>query len=462
MAFLSSTGGLPDFTKVVISLWFRVPQESIDACATEAEKAKELERSGDYSGVNALLSGIIPLVTFGVKGERRQAVPSTGKDITLGTFIQHIMVLTDDGANWREEPAGYLTDPTGPGSPVVNFIQSPSVPTLGAAIAMNPSCIGINCSTTPPTLYLNFETGKLPDVMSGFSVASAAGAPDLWTYTWPGWSFPDALALIPEYTGNPDGENPTYTQNYFSIPRDWKVQATDFTDVSWLLHNSTASYGGGSGIVVTPDQWHHVLVSVDVLNGSSVNDGVVAKASKMWVAFDDKNYTGTTMSGSNPSGGGPNDVLASGAFAFIGMVHPPEDLGAPYSYAASANIAGGGVGIPSFGDLSESVRKVQMAELQIFTGVTLDTSIEENRRAFINSKGQPVDEAYGVAKYRGIYGPKSPNVTPSAPVKLLGKRPDVAIVRSARNWISGFDFNKTSFRPQGKILPVRPDPVLGK
>ena len=103
-----------------------------------------------------------------------------------------------------------------------------------------------------------------------------------------------------------------------------------------------------------------------------------------------------------------------------------------------------------------------MAELQIFTGVTLDTSVEKNRRAFINAKGQPVDEAYGVAKYRGIYGPKTPNVTPSAPIKLLGRRPDVAIVRSARNWMSGFDFNKTSFRPHGKIRPVKPDPVLGR
>jgi hypothetical protein len=103
-----------------------------------------------------------------------------------------------------------------------------------------------------------------------------------------------------------------------------------------------------------------------------------------------------------------------------------------------------------------------MAELQIFTGVTLDTGVKENRRAFINSKGQPVDEAYGVAKFRGIYGPKSPNVTPSVPIKLLGKKPDVAIVRSARNWISGFDFNRTKFRPHGKIRPVKPDPVLGK
>ena len=460
MSFLQSAGGLPDFTKAVISLWFRVPQASIDTCSRAWTIAAQAQATGDYTGVNALFSGVIPLVTFGAEGERRQAV-STG-DIVIGQFMEHIMVLTPDGTSWMDEPAGYFTDPTGPGSPTVNFIQSPSVPTLGAAIAMNPSCIGINCSTTPPTLYLNFETGKLPDVMSGFSMTTAASYPDTWEYDWPALSNPAALSLIPGYIGTPDGEDPNLGLKYYIFPRDPVTVATAFADISGFTQHNTANYGGASQIVVTPDQWHHVLVSIDVSNGSSVENGAVAKVSSMWVAFDDVNYTGTTMSADNPSGGGPNDILASGAFAFVGMVPPPKELGNPYAYSASAGVSGGAVGVPSTTKYSDVIRKVQMAELQIFTGVALDTSVEKNRRAFINAKGQPVDEAYGVAKYRGIYGPKSPNVTPSAPIKLLGRRPDVAIVRSARNWISGFDFNKTSFRPQGKIRPFKPDPVLGK
>jgi hypothetical protein len=447
MSFLESKNGLPDFSKAVISLWFRVPQESIDSCTQQAANAQKLAEGGDYSGVNALMNGVIPLVTFGVKGERRIAMSSG--EVVIGHVTSHTMVLTDDNAAWREEPAGWWTDPTTTGSPFVTPIQSPGLPTTGPPIAMNPSCIGIDCSVSPPTLYFLFETGVLPEEMSGDSIATAAEAPDSWTYCWPWLSYPPALASIPHYDAALVTKDPTFEQSTFTVPGGGVTQATSFADVSWAYHYATVSYSGFSDIVVTADKWHHVLVSVDVSEGCSVVDGVVAATSKMWVALDDENY-------------GSSDILASGALAFVGMTHPPGELGDPYTYTTSVEISGGGVGVPSSSDLSGSIYKVQMAELQIFTGVTLDTSIEKNRRAFINSKGQPVDEAYGVAKYRGIYGPKSPNVPPSAPAKLLGKKPDVAIVRSARNWMSGFDFRQTKFRPNGKIRPVKPDPVLGK
>ena len=105
-----------------------------------------------------------------------------------------------------------------------------------------------------------------------------------------------------------------------------------------------------------------------------------------------------------------------------------------------------------------------MAELQIFTDVTLDTSIENNRRAFINARGEPVDPLYGLEKVRGVFGPKTPNSTPSPPVKLLGKMPDISLTRKASNWGDGLNLGvgKTKFERTGKIRPVTPNPVRGK
>jgi hypothetical protein len=57
MSYLELSKGIPSFTKAVISLWFRVPQESMDA----ADAA--------YTGNDGeLLEGIVPLVVMGKRG----------------------------------------------------------------------------------------------------------------------------------------------------------------------------------------------------------------------------------------------------------------------------------------------------------------------------------------------------------------------------------------------------------
>jgi hypothetical protein len=452
MAFLESKGGLPDFNKAVISLWFRVPQSSIDACVATYLSAQALADEGDYSGVNALLSGIIPLVVFGAEGERSIS-GDLGVMTRIGEYTQHTMVVPNDytsgDTTWVEQPADYGWDPGNP-SPYTIPIENSSPPFTAEEIQMNPSTIGIDCRNAKPTLYINFETGARPTV-TGYTYVNGAHGNDAYNYFWP---YPNIPCPIPQ------PEN---------VPTN--IVVTSVEDVSAIVHDMTVAYTAGDSILVAADIWHHVLVSIDLSNptsilgvASEIEADSVTSAPQMWVAFDDLNYTGKNMSTNSPSGGRPNDVLPAGAFAFIGQSTDGEQIPVPYSYNTEAPIRAheGVIGVPAPSAYANRIYQVQMAELQIFTGVALDTSVEANRRAFINSKGQPVDEAYGVAKYRGIYGPKSPNVVPSAPVELLGKKPDVAIVRSARNWMSGFDFNKTSFRPNGKIRPVKPDPVVGK
>ncbi len=164
----------------------------------------------------------------------------------------------------------------------------------------------------------------------------------------------------------------------------------------------------------------------------------------------------------HPSGWYIAGQTESGAPTYVWIDTTITGAFEPRTYRFSpAPLKGSPLHVPAPGS---AVYEVQMAELQIFTGVTLDTGVEANRRAFINSRGEPVDPLYGLEKARGIFGPETPNVTPSPPVQLLGKMPDRSVTRMASNWGAGVNLGsaKTSFKPTGKIKPVRPDPVLGK
>ena len=454
MAFLSSPGGLPDFTKAVISLWFRVPQASIDAATAAAAQANALGATGDYSGVNALLEGIVPLVVFGARG-KRSTWDVYGGLMTIGEYTSHTMVVPDDymsgDTTWVDQPADYGWDPGRP-SPYTLPIQSSPLPVVTGVVPMNPSMIGINCNNNPPTLYINFETAAIP-AMTGYTRATSASGATAYAYFWP---YPLIPCPIPQ---PPNIESVT--------------TVTAVADVSNIEQGMTAAYQGGDGVPVTADAWHHVLVSIDLSTPTNVlgvesatqADSVIS-APKMWAAFDDVNYTGRNMSKSNPSGGGPNDVLPNGAFAFIGNSTAGEQIPVPYTYNTSAPVAasGGAIGVPATADLVANIYQVQLAELQIFTGVTLDTGIEKNRRAFISDTGRPVAPLYDRGSGQGEFNPETPDARNSPPFKLLGKWPDISLTRSAKNWLSGFNLgtSKKNFESTGRIRPVRPNPVLGK
>jgi hypothetical protein len=127
------------------------------------------------------------------------------------------------------------------------------------------------------------------------------------------------------------------------------------------------------------DKWHHVLISVDMTEGAVASGGGGISAScTMYVAIDDKNY----KTGSYPLEG-TNKVVPGGAAAVTGM--PGGENCGPGSYSlTSMSVPSAPVGIPSVEKYVDRIRKVQMAELLFFTGVTLDTSEEQNRRHFIS------------------------------------------------------------------------------
>jgi hypothetical protein len=126
------------------------------------------------------------------------------------------------------------------------------------------------------------------------------------------------------------------------------------------------------------DAWHHVLISVDMSEGAAASGGGGITAScTMYVAIDDKDY----KTGSYPLEG-TNKVVPGGCAAVVGM-EGGENCG-PGSYKLEEmTVPSAPVGIPCVGTYVDKIRNVHMAELLFFTDVTLDTSKEETRRAFI-------------------------------------------------------------------------------
>ena len=441
MSYLSSDVGLPDFRKAVISLWFRVPQTSVDAAKADQGYDKETMIGGS----------LVPLLVFGgiVEGynspasrvERSGVLTQHTGRLSYGSFVEDYPTTTETGFNFSTITDGFA-NPT----------------------RLSPSSIAVNCAGDYPVIAIRLQTTSRPKRTGQFfNTATGTSSTDLYYIT----------------SGGGASAPPSFMRE-----QDWVHIGDDVTD--FILSGRPETFLIDGNVPIAPDVWHHLLVSFDIPE-DEIGNG--KSSCRIWMAIDDVNCTGDALGTHTPDGFASNTLFPYGGgaypdepplpiqtyesgwysrgsigdppiFTYVWIDTTVTGSTVPITYRFTPPpLVGSPVSIPGPGG---SPRKVQMAELQIFTGVTLDTSVEANRRAFINSKGQPVDEAYGVVKYRGIYGPKTPNVTPSAPIKLLGRSPDVAIVRSARNWMSGFGFNKTSFRPHGKIRPVKPDPVRGK
>lgn len=255
-----------------------------------------------------------------------------------------------------------------------------------------------------------------------------------------------------------------------TVPDAFEVGANNIADYSGTLTNPGATY---SQIPITPDRWHHALISFDLSNGSSVgvsfgDPTIMTAASKFYWAIDDVNYNGPYVGPHGPSnlaGGGPNDIVSvmtgNGAdrLGFDGYgAEQITPLGTVQCSGAPLPVAGYPFGFPSTAANSAAILKVELAEFQLFTGVTLDTSITANRRAFIDGDGKPVPPKYRRASDGTVSAdPASP------PFLLLGKLPDVALCQSSGNWIGGKSLGSAAahFAKTGTVKPFTPDPKLG-
>jgi hypothetical protein len=402
MGFIADPSApVADFDKAVISLWFRVPQASIDACMATAEDA---------------LTRVIPLVTFG----RPQAQTNYGGGALLAVI------------------AG------------ISYYGVPTIVETGTT-AVDPSYIGLHCSNDGSNniaqLTINLQSGVSPTV-TGYAYDLASAVQDLADgdqYLTPGSGY-----ILAGGIGN------------------GQVVLTQ-VDNSIARANQPTSYKLPIDAPIAAGVWHHVLLSFDLSPGCSTN-GVsdplpagVSTFSKAWAAVDDVNYDGHSLSGFY--GGDPNMILPDVA---LDVISHPYELDAsrnlyvgPASYTVGSTAIpslSGPIGFPASADFVVNILKVEMAEFQMFTGVTLDTSVPANRRAFIGADGKPVPPKYSRASDGTVSADPS-----SSPVTLLGKLPDVALCQSSGNWISGKSLGSrtTHFSRTGTVKSFKPDPELG-
>jgi hypothetical protein len=202
-------------------------------------------------------------------------------------------------------------------------------------------------------------------------------------------------------------------------------------------------------IPVSGEAWHHVIISYDMTDGcattSSVSGPVFNSSCKFWLAFDDSNYDSAYLWPSwngcytGNGGAGANDVGSAWCKYFFDAA-TSSTINQSFT-AGALPLLGYPLGIPAAAtaDISH-IFTVEMAELQFFTGVSLDTSVTDNRRAFIKSDGSPETD-YSIVD------------------ALLGKTPEVRIHGSA-NWKVGTNSGTAGdFTKVGTINTFNPGPT---
>lgn len=279
---------------------------------------------------------------------------------------------------------------------------------------------------------------------------------------------------------------------------------TDFSEVHEL---APLTFGGLAGPNIAADQWHHVLLSW-TLKGSENAHGYTGhppddaspsantKSSfKMYFALDDKNYDSKDLPATWLDGGNVNSIVSNDIIVHVavsGSSDGREELTfsengmGPASYSATVNaLPSKSMYVPGKNDYTDdnparseinSVYKIEMAELQIFTGVLLDTSDETNRRAFLAPKKKSADIASTDPSTAGQDTGKLFPVDPNKAEELLGKQPDILLHRT-NNWkkgkntgLLGYTTNPVTgektenpsgqFTPTGTIKKYTPDPSI--
>ncbi len=316
------SSSLTNFSKAVISLWFRIPAATLLEVSSLTDTPVG-ETSDAWNGVcfDPPLYKIIPLITFG--------------SLEVG---------------------------------------------LGDALGVNvqPSFIGVDCSSlvsgkTGPTLAVNLQTTSL------------------CTF--------NKTPVDPESEMRPEC--------YYMGGAGRRMDASDFQEAR-----------------VIADEWHHALISFDispecsilwagaqrsppdptyVLTGGptftwSLND--VDKTGPAMFRSGGANWTVTAPPTTSGTTLADNQIIPQALFAYFGSggntsSFPVEtstdfEITVPTSVIASN---GNPIGIPTSAAFVDNVHKVDLADLQIFTGIYADAGSEVVRRFFISPEGTPVNPA---------------------------------------------------------------------
>jgi hypothetical protein len=417
MSYLHLPTGIPDFSKAVISLWCRAPKAKVEAAA----QSRLVLEGGDPNF--PILQGILPLVTFGQ--------PQISKSYT--TPLRNVAVIHPNPNDPLEPDSGTTYN---------TIIYAP-----GPDHDADPSYIGLYCASDGTFRFVfHFQ---MKDYMSFSATSFITTKMDIY-------SGADPSAPVPTLGNGVVGLFPN-------------VGVAKIQDVSYVDQLQPELFEVNSGNYYLPDDWHHVLFSFDIGGTVSIGTPFASSTCRLWYAIDDIDYRGAeNMQPYRDTGGqwgpdtlDPNAILTSNAWRYSGSdpnwqaIHYYQNhyVGLPAGSYTPPPIPAGGhpFGIPAPTKYVDGIFQVEMAEFQMWTGVTLDTGVEKNRRAFVDKDGEPVP--------------------PDAAEKLLGKRPE-NLLHGSRNWVNGRNTGSLGvsndgalipsgqFTPTGKIDPYKPDPSL--
>jgi hypothetical protein len=369
--------------------------------------------------------------------------------LTLQNTIPLIVFTSQKEDQFFYESFSSTTLPGGGGCPSYVFFTPDSPNTIHAP----PTFIGVYCYTggfyLPDNfLSVNIQTDDIVTYSSDTFV-SQTGATCVVDNTCPFHAYPTT--------------NYNWCESYDDITGSYEY-SDGFGSCEF---NFRPFDGSTSNLIAVPDIWHHLLISWDLSNGCATHGVVfptdpgtdfsvyVDRASKMWCSLDDSNRDGPNLPGIWIPGTDRNSMISRAGSSALGLVGG-FNFPTPMADLSVSSITAGPISIPgpltiygqqgSYGDTSDSliepIAHLEMAELQVYTGITLDTSNVGNRRLFVDSGGFPVD--------------------PNTAIAALGKNPDILLTGKSSNWQGGINSGTAgNFDQLGTINSYSPGPQVG-
>lgn len=437
MSYVIWEGSPVTMTKGTISMWFRVPQEM-----AEKVPSNETELGWYYD----VLPDVIPLVAF----SSQQDGPYQDFDQPVINTFYHNFAPPSDPPDYRPVPYYGLI-----------AVQRPA--------KMSPSYIGVLFKGGEAILVAHLQTS---DMGQG----------------------ENTLADVTAAEGEVDEEGRLFGPTSLTFANSSSLdQKREFFPpaVGWITATKRK---------VAFDKWHHVLLSWELGEGNSAHGRVddddaplkefVDSHSLLYCSLDDQNLVANDL----PcqywfDDMDDNAIFCDGVFGLAGNpygTNPDDDpllppySGLPtYSVSFENGIQMDTVAVPSHPRYERTqfhgsdvpvtpILQIEVAELQIFGDLLLDTSEVDKRRAFIdyerNAEGNIVQDHEG----NNLMKPVDPKRTE----ELLGRRPHVLLHRVS-NWKKGKNTGSLGrdsegneiltgqFTPSGTISRYKPDPSLG-
>lgn len=211
---------------------------------------------------------------------------------------------------------------------------------------------------------------------------------------------------------------------YDSGAPGYPIDFNDFFQVGTAVGPGVAYPGGGLPIAVTPNVWRHDLISFDFSGGCSSHYAspypVFDTICPFYWAANGVNKTGNHLWPNTPSLYGypaEQGIFSELCRALQDPEAPLPTFPSAYSFAAgNITTQSRPFAFPADPSRAAHIRNIVEARCQVFTGVLLDTSVDDNVRAFITTDGRPAD--------------------PALARTLLGKSPEIEFCSRA-DWING-------------------------